>query len=84
MRLVKKAFNLASDDWVVAEAGRIIEVPRNRIEFIRQLCFKATSQITVKRFGSNWLLITLILATRLSLSVEFREQRQTALEEFKK
>jgi hypothetical protein len=73
----EKGVQLGKHDWVVAEAGRIIEVPRNRIEFIRQLLKQNHGEEVWKQLVAD----NPDLATRLSFS-RIQEQRQTALEEF--
>lgn len=66
-------------EWVVAQAGKIIEVPQNRIGFIKELLKKNHGEEVWKQLIAD----NPNLATQLSYS-RIQAQRQSSLDEFQK
>lgn len=67
------------NEWVVAQAGKIIEVPQNRIGFIKELL----KQDHGEEVWNQLIADNPNLATQLSYS-RIQAQRQSSLEEFRK
>lgn len=67
------------NEWVVAQAGKIIEVPQNRIGFIKELLKQNHGEEVWKQLVAD----NPNLATQLSYS-RIQAQRQSSLDEFQK
>ena len=77
--LGKEGVHSGTNEWVIAEAGKIIEVPEDRKEFINQLIKQNHSEEVWKQLIAN----NPDLATKLSYS-RIQAQRKSSLDEFQK